>query len=110
MVRKCFYLNIGLKNFRNTFRSSGHVKQPESVRCSFVKRGPTIHQIKSAVRISIVNGIAAHRHAMQPGFETHFESDRLQLNHYQIQSKEFFRKTKMSRGDVAKAIWDSRRT
>ena len=34
----------------------------------------------------------------------------LQLNHYQIQSKEYFEKIKMVRGDVSNKSWDSMRT
>ena len=70
-----------------------------------------MYQIKGAVRISSATGIGIHRHHLQPGFQTHLENDMLRLNHYRIQSKEYFEKVKMDRGDVARAdrnyrTWD----
>ena len=87
-------------DFRNTFRLSGHVSHPKSVRCNFVWRGHTMHQRKAAVRISNITSLGVHNHHLKPNLLTHMEYDRLQLNHYQIQSKEYYEKVKMTRGDV----------
>lgn len=111
------------------FGSSGFVSHPKSVRCSFVMSGKKSYGWKSAVRISSIEKINIHKHYLKPGFKDHWENmhkhllkppgfknhrgrDRLQLNHYRIQSKEYFGKAKMLRGDVQsggrgfKRTWD----
>ena len=67
-------------------------------------------QFKGVVRISSVVRFGVHGHPMLPNVQTYTERDRLQLNHYRIQSKEYFRKVKMTRGDVAKEEWNLLRT
>jgi len=85
-----------------TFGSSGHISQPFSVRCSFVQRSHSpMTQQKSAVRVKAFDKICVHGHALLPGYRKHEELDKLQMNHYRIQSREFFGKVKMIRGDVA---------
>merc|ERR1719296_20059 len=84
-----------------TFGSSGHVSQPFSVRCSFVQRSYNpMTQQKSAVRIKAFHKILVHGHALLPGYRKHQEFGRLQMNHYRIQSREYFGKVKLIRGDV----------
>ena len=57
-------------------------------------------QQKSAVRVKAFNKICVHGHDLLPGYRKTSEFDRLQMNHYNIQSREYFGKVKMIRGDV----------
>ena len=66
--------------------------------------------MKSAARISSVNSLDIHFHALKPGFKRHWDNNGLQLNHYRIQSKEYFEKVKMVRGDVSSGRWEHVRT
>lgn len=81
------------------FGSSGHNKQPDSVRLSFTKRAKELHQlVKSIILVKELNDLNVHSHNVNEN--TINVSDKIQLNHYAIQSKEYFEKVKMSRGDV----------
>ena len=79
-------------------------------RAGFIGKGTKYR--KSAVRIASVDRFDVHMHFLLDGFKyeqmTHI--DDLQLNHYRIQSMEYFRKVKMRRGDVADDQWESLRT
>jgi hypothetical protein len=83
------------------FGSSGHEKQPVSVRKSFLKRKRDAE--------STPKGVYWVKDLIPGGLHMHFSSvsgslgscpDGIQLNHYAIQSKEYFEKVKMPRGDV----------
>ena len=92
------------------FGLSGFVSHPKSARCSFVMSGGRAGH-EAAVRISSVEKVDVHHHILKPGFKGHWRSDRLQLNHHRIQSKEYFGKYKMTRGDAqsgptSKRTWD----
>ena len=106
------------------FGSSNHTSHPESVRCSFVRCSnhtedtPSIYSTckvhantKGIARISRVESFNIHKHLMitphLPGFQTHYETKNLQLNHYAIQSKDYFEKIKLKRGDVSHSSLDS---
>ena len=89
------------------FGSSGYSSQPKSARCSFIKRSSTWYSHKSAARISSIDRFDVHHHYLKPGFKYVSAQGRLNLNHYRIQSREYFEKTKMGRGDVSRSIWDS---
>ena len=85
------------------FGSSGLSLQPESVRCSFTWRGDVAgsHLTKSAIRVSRLDQFGVHSHGeniLSP--DNLWPIDSLQLNHYSIQSREYFEKVKMNRGDV----------
>ena len=94
------------------FGSGNHTSHPESVRCSFVRCSnhpedtlskhstcKTHVNTKGIVRISRVDRFIIHEHLMitphLPGFQTHQEINDLQLNHYSIQLKEYFKRIKM---------------
>ena len=62
---------------------------------------------KGAVMICSVSGLDVHRHSLKPGFQNAWNPKEIQFNHYKIQSKEYFEKTKMSRGDISRSAWDS---
>jgi hypothetical protein len=114
------------------FGSSGFIAQPALVRPSFVHRALYEepggsgclflgrYTTKSIVRVSALapGGINVHQHCCAPGWRRvdgflepytaklteHMlaTSAVLQLNHYRIQSMEFYQKVKMTRGDVWK--------
>jgi hypothetical protein len=81
------------------FGSNDYNKQPNSVRLSFTKRAKDLHpNVKSILLVKEINSIDIHSHNMNGN--TKNISDTIQLNHYAIQSKEYFEKVKMSRGAV----------
>lgn len=97
------------------FGSSGFDYQPESVRTSFVMRQPVLGPHKftkwicrtsslkkfSQLQVHKVKGACSSR--------TVSLNDVFQVNHYIIQSREYFEKVKMSRGDVNNPIHDQTR-
>ena len=94
------------------FGSSGHEKQPESIRKSFTWRKKELDpNIKSVVWLDDIVDVMGHVpndiHAYHKGVNFHRcnvsgRTDEcppgIQINHYAIQSKEFFEKVKMTRG------------
>ncbi len=90
------------------FGSDGHEKHPASVRQGFTLREPLLHShlyrkyicrtaiIKNrrSLRIHAVTGARSER--------TVSDNEQFHLNHYPIQSLEYFQKIKMTRGDVIK--------
>jgi len=83
------------------FGSSGHEKQPKSIRKSFTQRKKdydnNTKQIISTALTKFLN-IHWHKHFIKRDI---INPRQLALNHYAIMSKEYFSKVKMTRGDVA---------
>ena len=80
--------------------SSGHIKHPKDVRCSFVHRYPEeladgFESRKAMVRVSKVD------HVCKPNVNV-FEvpSTMIRMNHYISMSLEYWEKVKMTRGDT----------
>jgi glycosyltransferase involved in cell wall biosynthesis len=101
------------------FGSSGHKQQPENVVSSFTwrrKNGLTV-EFKSIVRTKAVKELIIHEHILLPGFESikygnlpteeSLRNSPIRLNHYAIQSWDFFNNVKMKRGDVVAQILNS---
>ena len=100
------------------FGSSGHDKQPESIRKSFTWRKKELDfNIKSVVWLNdivdLTGGLPNDIHVYYKGVNQHRcnvsgRTDQcpsgIQINHYAIQSKEFFEKVKMTRGAVETPI------
>ncbi|MDO8985337.1 glycosyltransferase family 2 protein [Cypionkella sp.] len=100
------FLDLIYANWR-MFGSNGLDKHPASVRQSFTMRAPELHRhkerkymcrtsvIKSKRTLGIhtINGARSNR--------TVSDNERFHLNHYGIQSIEYFQKVKMTRGDAA---------
>jgi hypothetical protein len=82
------------------FSSSGLDKQPESIRTSFVQRWkePEPPQ-KNIVQTANTLSVGIHSSEYKPGTQS-ITTDKLELNHYAIMSREYFEKVKMTRGDV----------
>mgnify|MGYP003705818041 CR=1 FL=1 len=115
------------------FGSSGMVLQPSSIRCSFVNRmdennkkhsfwrHDEMIEVKSGVAIRYLQHFNVHSHVYwNPDFthtvsptgkqrflgEDELASGIFQLNHYPIQSFDWFTRTKMTRGDSSSARFD----
>ena len=91
------------------FGSDGHVEHPEDIRRSIVYRQPETHPNEKYIfqPALFTNGELMNVHFMTdasrsnrrvPGYIV--EDDLIHLNHYPIQSVEYFQKVKMTRGDV----------
>lgn len=79
------------------FGSSSRVVQPISVRNSFTWKKSGLHQLPKSIYLvdKIKNTIDVHTTNNGKNIDG---NERLQLNHYAIQSKEYFEKVKMTRG------------
>jgi hypothetical protein len=87
------------------FGSSGYIVQPHSVIASFTKRSNEITPFgKCILRANCVLSLSIHYHDLKPGYlllmMTPFFNESLQLNHYCIQSWEWFSTVKAQRGDT----------
>ena len=92
------------------FGSSGHLSQPDSVRCGFLMRDPALnrHTIcilrtyvakrPDAIRVHDVRGVRPSRYVT--------DNKNLQLNHYAIQSRDWYWNVKLARGSVFYAQTD----
>ena len=82
------------------FGSSGYINQPDNVVASFIKRKKDkIGMGKSIFKTSKLINFDVHIHEVE-GITITDESNNLIINHYAIQSWDFFSKIKMTRGDV----------
>lgn len=93
-----------------TFGSNGFVKQPASVRKSFTKRfnkdieadKATDETVKTIMWLQDIHDGALHIHRQDVKGPVKFVNSPpgIQLNHYMLQSKEYFEKVKMARGSA----------
>lgn len=91
----CVYLEMKM------FGSVDRYEHPESIRKTFIYREKRLHGTgKAIVLCSKTLAIGIHHHELQDGSETLHDQNGLQLNHYIIQSKEYFDKVKKNRGDA----------
>lgn len=95
------------------FGSSGLVAHPPSIREAFTLRRPGLARhgkyICRTRALSGPNDLHLHRVKSPVPLRTVTEMQRFQLNHYPIQSLDFFRSVKMTRGDAGNAAKDSMR-
>jgi hypothetical protein len=92
------------------FGSSGYTNQPNNIRASFTWKKSIIDGNKKSIAwVSDVREIYGP-HAFEVSGKTIGCPVNIQVNHYAIQSREYFEKVKMSRGDVANVVnprdWD----
>ena len=117
--------NVGDVRIRwKMFGSNGHIKQPESIIDGFTKRKPiepsdkdgSFDYIKSIIRTSCLLKFEIHNHKttdckiiFEPPemTENSLANSLIHLNHYAIQSKDFFFNVKMTRGDVASSAHEN---
>jgi hypothetical protein len=95
------------------FGSSGLIAHPPSVRAGFTLRRPGLARhgkyICRTQALSGPNDLHLHQVKSPVPLRTVTETQRFQLNHYPIQSLDFFRSVKMTRGDAGNAAKDAMR-
>jgi hypothetical protein len=109
------------------FGSNEHIKQPKSVISGFTKRSVFSTgecNVKSIIKTRLLRKLSAHRQdyvgkdgehvkdIIEPEEDTEesLAKAKLHLNHYAIQSREFFETVKMSRGSSNCIAHDNIRT
>lgn len=91
------------------FGSNNFVDHPKDIRKSLLLREKNLHQLKKyIVQIKNVNYDDMSLHDVNNS-KIIIENDKIKLNHYPIQSLEFFTKVKMTRGDNTHPMYDKTR-
>lgn len=94
------------------FGSHGHDKHPPSLRKNLITKQPALASnrfTKWACRtrvIQSIDNIDIHKISGACSSRTISDNQAFQLNHYVTQSREYFSKVKMTRGDVIKSLND----
>lgn len=107
-------LDVIYGNWLN-FGSSGLKQHPASIRQGFTLRMPELHfhkERKYICRTSVVTSaqsMGIHTLNGARSERTVSDNERFHLNHYQVQSLEYFQKVKMMRGSATKARNDTMR-
>lgn len=116
------YYNIDVIKLRwKMFGTNGHIKQPNSIIDGFTKRKKMIDDnhsghVKSIVKSRMLKKFRIHEHEtyncteiFEPPIpsENSLSFANLQLNHYVIQSKDWFFDVKMTRGDASNVFTDN---
>jgi len=100
--------DIVYSNWR-MFGSDGHKKHPDNIIKSIIWREPDFSETKKFIfqpsKIDDFNKLTVHY--IKENDNSILENDKIRLNHYPIQSEEFFITVKMTRGDVAFKEWDT---
>ncbi len=90
------------------FGSSGFKEQPQSIRKSFTwKKENIAENIKSILNVNFTDSIGVHTHHYNNNNNLISNPPELAMNHYAIMSEEYFKKTKMTRGDVSGYVNDN---
>jgi len=91
------------------FGSDGLEKHPENITKSILWREPEVTRTTKYIfkpsKIKNVDNIQVH--SLDNDENSITENEKIRLNHYVIQSKEYYQKVKMTRGDVAAAHADN---
>ena len=105
-------LDVIYANWR-MFGSSGLINHPKSIRESLIHSDPKLAahcNTKYLCRTSALRGawaVCIHKIAGANSNKTISDNENFHLNHYTIQSREFFEKCKMQRGDASTAKYDN---
>jgi hypothetical protein len=95
------------------FGSSGLIAHPSSVRTGFTLRRPGLARhgkyMCRTQALNTPNELHLHQVKSPVPLRSVMETQRFQLNHYPIQSMDFFRSVKMTRGDAGNAAKDAMR-
>ena len=92
------------------FGTCGLKKHPEDIRKSINCREPKLNVFtKMIIQIKKINinDIEIHTMKNDTNYKIKIENDKIKLNHYPIQSLEYFTKVKMTRGSACKVANDS---
>lgn len=97
------------------FGSNGYIEQPNDIRTSFTKRFfdtkkslGGCHE-KYIAKASVIDDIWVHHFFTRKENIKKLITDEVLLFHYQIMSKNYYERIKMSRGDSAANYWDNLR-
>lgn len=94
------------------FGSDGLEKHPSDIRKAITRRSPeqpnSTKWICQTKNVDVSN-LGIHFFNNDENLNKKIENDKIHLNHYPIQSKEFFEKVKMTRGDVDASTHDNTR-
>jgi hypothetical protein len=84
------------------FGSNNCIEHPKDIRISLTKRVKKLHYLgKYIFQPKNIHSKSLNIHWLNDGYNNKIDlSEIFRLNHYPIQSKEFFEKVKMVRGDV----------
>lgn len=102
-------INTELKNYEDydfitskwrMFGSNNCIKHPKDIRTSLTKRVKELHRLtKYIFQTKNIYSRSLNLHWLNDGYNNNIDlSEIFRLNHYPIQSKEFFKKVKMTRG------------
>lgn len=88
------------------FGSNNYIEHPKDIRISLTKRVKNLNiNTKYIFQTKNINSSSVNIHWLSDGYTNNIElSEVFRLNHYPIQSKEFFEKVKMTRGDADRDI------
>ena len=88
------------------FGSNNCIEHPKDIRISLTKRVKELNfNTKYIFQTKNVYSGALQVHSLKYGYTNKIDlSEIFRLNHYPIQSKDFFEKVKMTRGDVNAAL------
>ena len=99
--------NVIYSNWR-MFGSDGLKIQPNDIRVSIIYREPEHHSLtKYIIQTKNINSDQLNIHSVSNNSNNINLRDIFRLNHYPIQSEEYFRKVKMPRGDATAANVDN---
>jgi hypothetical protein len=84
------------------FGSNNCISHPKDIRINLTKRNEVLHpNTKYIFQTKNINSQSLNLHFLNDGYNNNIDlSDIFRLNHYPIQSREYFEKVKMSRGDA----------
>jgi hypothetical protein len=94
------------------FGSSGLINHPDDIRTAIINREPDLHlNTKWIIRAKKIKGRYINQHKIRNNIvkdrKIIRDNTNFHLNHYPIQSKEYFDKVKKTRGDVATERFDN---
>jgi len=100
--------DIIISNWR-MFGTDGHIKHPTDIRKSIVWRVPTLHKNTKYIfkpdKLQNIDDLSLHK--INNMNNKIIVNDKIRLNHYPIQSLDFFTKVKMTRGDATSTVVDN---
>ena len=84
------------------FGSNNCIKHPKDIRISLTKRVKKLHNLRKYIfQTKNIYSSSLEVHILKDGYNNKINLSKIfRLNHYRIQSKEYFEKVKMVRGDV----------
>lgn len=105
---KCFGQYNVISSKWRMFGSDGLIEQPKDIRVSITHRHPALNSnTKCIFQTNPINSTQITLHTIEDEPNQIDASDVFRLNHYPIQSWEYFQKVKMQRGDATSSTVDN---